>query len=535
MASDGEATVAAGGSSGINLAPGTHALSASYPGDNSFTASASGPVTFSVGLGTPFVVVGVNTNSMGLGQTVAVHVAVAGFGSSVPTGTVQITDSGSPVGASLALQTGGFFGAGAQTSTLLTNLAVGSHTFGASYNAGADPNYASVASGDPKNEISPLPVVTVEATTGAKTTTTLTATKAPVNLGDTGVFAVTVTPTTATGTVTLWDQVGPRSTAVAIVGGAASISIPWTQGGSTAVYAVYSGDTADAPSTSAAVPFSVNRGVPTVNLSAPATSGEAQQVSLNASVSGVPTNTALAYPTGTIEFWDAVNGAAAQIISVQSLTAGAGNVAVFALRSQFSGGTHVLHTHYRGDNNWQPADSPNVSLTTSDFSVAITPNPLQIAGGSAGTATITVTPLSGFTGTVNFTCATGGTAPPAGYSCSIAPSVTVGAGATTTPLNLNLSGAAAASAMKVAYNEAWQTSSPYWILSLAAGAVLLGLSSVGASGQSNARNFATFAGLMLCITSLVWGCGSGGRRSGGDHNNCCQFEPESWIWRAGAI
>jgi hypothetical protein len=514
LSTDGEATIPGGGS-GISFAPGAHTLSAIYAGDNSFTPSTSSAVAFTVGQGTPFVVVGLNSNSVAAGQTVAVHVAVSGFGSAAPTGTIQITDNGVAVGPMIALQTGGFFGTGAQASSLLTNLDAGTHTIGANYNANGDPNYTSVASGDPRNEISPLPTVTVGATAGTKTTTTLAATKAPANLGDTASFAVTISPAAATGTVTLWDAVGPRSAAVAIAGGAASISIPWPQGGTDAVYAMYSGDAGDAQSTSNSVSFTVARGVPVVNLAAPTTASETQQVSLNASVTGIPGNPVLAYPTGIVEFWDSVNGATAQILGVQVLTAGAGNIAVYAARLRFTGGTHTLHAHYRGDNNWMPADSPNVALAASDFTVAVTPNPISFAGGNAGTGTVTLTQLDGFTGPVTLTCATGGTAPPAGYTCSLAASVTMSGAAATTPLTLGLAATNTMSGMKVASNG--EGSPQLWLLGMVGGAALLGLAfgAMSGSGTSTSRNFACFAGLVLCTVGFVWGCGGGGGSSGG--------------------
>jgi hypothetical protein len=278
---------------------------------------------------------------------------------------------------------------------------------------------------------------------------------------------------------------------------------------------MYSGDAGDAPSTSNSVPFTVARGVPVVNLAAPATASETQQVSLNASVTGSPANPVLAYPTGVVEFWDSVNGAPAQILSVQALTAGAGNIAVYASRLRFTGGTHTLHAHYRGDNNWMPADSPNVGLTASDFTVAVTPNPISFAGGSPGTGTVTLTPLDGFTGPVNLTCATGGTAPPAAYTCSLASSVTLSGAAATTPLTLGLAATGAANGMKVASSGAGR--SQLWLLGIMGGAALLGLAFgvTSGSGTSNSSNFACFAGFVLCTLSFVWGCGGGGGSSGG--------------------
>jgi hypothetical protein len=515
LASDGGVSIPTGGGGSYAFAPGMHALTATYVGDNSFSPSTSSALNFSVTQGTPFVVVGVNTNTATVGQTIGVHAVVSGFGSVPATGAVQFTDNGTPVGSSLPLQTGGFFGTQAQAATLLTNLQSGQHVIGANYLANGDVNYMSVVSGDPKNELTQT--VAVTASSGSKTTTTtLTATTLPVNLGDTASFAVAVKPTTATGTVTLWDAVGPRSAAAATAGGTATISVPWPQGGTTAVYAIYSGDAANASSTSTPVSFTVKTGVPNVILTAPGTATTTQQVSLNASVSGSPANTALAYPTGLIEFWDSVNGAAAQILSVQSLTVGAGNIAVYASRFKFAAGTHALHAHYRGDNNWQAADSPSVTVTASvtgaDFTVGLLPNPLAFTAGTAGSSIVTITPVNGFTGAVNLTCGTGGTFAPAGYTCGLASSVTLSGGAATTPLNLTPS-ATAASAVKVAANS--EAAPHWWAVSFAGGVLLLSLAFCGLSDTQKARNFACVAGLGLCVSSLVLGCGGSSGSSGG--------------------
>jgi hypothetical protein len=513
LASDGVATISTGAGAAYSFPVGTHSLVATYSGDNSFLAGSSNTVSFTVGQGTPFVVVGVNANAATAGQTVGAHAVVAGFGSAAATGAVQFTDNGSPVGAVQTLQTTGFFGTQAQASLLLTNLTAGQHIIGATYLPKGDANYAAVMSGDPQNELTQTIMVSPAA--GRSTTTTLNASATPANLGDTATFTVAVNPTSATGTVTLWDAVGPRSAAAPLSGGGASISIAWPQGGSTSVYAVYSGDANDASSTSAAVSFTVNRGVPQVALSAPSILGQTQQVTLSATVTGKPGNSLIAYPTGYIEFWDSVNGAAAQIINVQPLTAGAGNIGVYAFRHAFQSGTHDVHVHYRGDNNWQPADSAIVTLATTDFSVSIAPNPLAIAGGSAGSATVSVAPLAGFTGTVNLTCATGGTVLPAGYNCSLASSVTVGTGTATTPLNLTVSSAASANRAPAANNASASTATPWTILGFAGIFLFLAGLISGVGGAHASRQLFASLGVVLLVSGCVWGCGGGGGGSGG--------------------
>ena len=258
---------------------------------------------------------------------------------------------------------------------------------------------------DHNNELTQTVVVTEAA--GTATTTTLTPLTLPVNIGDTGQFTVKVLPSAATGTVTLWDAVGPRTSATAITNGSATIQFPWTQGGAITLYAVYSGDTSYAASSSTSRAFTVNPGTPVVILSAPAQVTAIQQASLIASVTGVPNNSTLPYPTGMVEFWDSLNGGAMQLLATQTLTAGAAHIGVSGVRAKLSAGTHTMKLHYRGDNNWKAVDSPAVIVTSGaapDFAVSVAPDPLVFSAGSTVMATVTVTPSGGFTGNVALSC-----------------------------------------------------------------------------------------------------------------------------------
>ena len=511
LAAAGTATIPTGGGSGYSFAPGTHSLTAVYSGDNSFNSSTSAAVGFTIGKGTPFVVIGVNTNTMAAGDTLGAHVVVSGSGTAEATGTVQFTVDGVAYGAPVTLQSGGFFGTQAQASALIATLTQGTHVIAASYNGSTDPNYASVAIGDPTEFTQ---TVTVGSNAGNKTTTSLAIKTAPMNLGDTGVYTVLVSPGTATGTVTLWDAVGPRSAATTIGGGTATIQFAWTQAGTASLYAVYSGDAVNAGSASAPVTFTVQQGTPQVKLVAPTNASPDQQVSLNTSVSGNPGNSQLPYPTGIVEFWDSLNGGSAQLLTVQSLTLGAGGIAVSGVRLKLVPGTHSLYVHYRGDTNWQAANSATMPLLdAATFSLSVSPNPIAIAAGSPGTGTISITPGSGFAGTVALTCASGGTFVPAGYTCSFGnANVPVNGGVATTTLTFTPS-SAAAGAVKSA--NVLGTDSSLWGMGFGAGLLLLGLLGFGAGELRSSRNFLLARGLVLCVSSCVLGCGGGGGGGGG--------------------
>jgi hypothetical protein len=513
LASNGSVTIPTGGTSGFSFAPGPHALSAVYSGDNSFNASTSAQSSLVVGKGTPFVIVGGNVSNISAGEPLGVHAVVFGSGTALATGTIRFTDNGTAVAPVIPLQTVGFFGTQAQAATLLANLPQGVHKIGASYDGSADPNYNSVASGDPVNESAFT--ATVGTAGGIATTTTLSATKLPVNLGDTATFAVSVKPTTATGTVTLWDGVGPRTAATPMSGGNVSISFPWTQAGSTALYAVYSGDGANASSSSGAVPFTVKQGVPTVAISAPANTEPTQQLSANVSVTGNPGNTSLVAPTGVVEIWDSLNNAPQQLLAAQNLTAGAGNIAVYAIRLKLAAGVNTLHIHYRGDLNWQAADSAAATVTVSDFSLLIAPDPLAFAAGAVGTATATITPTSSFSGAITFTCPAGNTSLPTGYICSMT-TVTVSGSAATTQLTLNPPASANAIALATPHVMALPPLQSAGMLTLFCGFALLLLAALAFGAKpAMLRQVAVAGGGALFIGSLILGCGGGGGGGGG--------------------
>ncbi len=416
LTAGGKASIPTGGASGYSFAPGAHSLIATYNGDGSFLGSTSAATPFSVNKGAPFVVVGANSSSVPTGQSVGVHAVVSASGTAAATGTVQFTVDGVAQGAPVALQVGGLFGTQAQASAILANLSAGTHVIGASYDGSGDANYSSVPAGAGPNE-STYSVVVGNAAATKSTTTTLGITTQPMNLGDAGVFSVNVTPTSATGTVTLWDAVGPRGSPAPVNGGAATIQLEWTQGGTTSVYAVYSGDANDAASSSNYQTFTVQPGTPQVTIAVQGPSGTLSETSLNASVTGNLRNGTLASPTGFVEIWDSANGGAPQLLATLALMPGAAGASVAGTRVRLAGGSNSVHVHYRGDNNWHAADSANANAVGFSFSLSAMPSPLLYKGGGPGTATVWVTPLGGFTGMVALSCPAANFAL-SGYTCS---------------------------------------------------------------------------------------------------------------------
>jgi hypothetical protein len=514
LTADGKVSIPFGGDSGNSFAPGIHSLIAAYSGDASFQSSTSPAAAFSISKGSPFVVVGANSSNVPTGQSLGVHAVVSGSGTTVATGTVQFTADGATQGSPIVLQSGGLFGAQAQASAILTNLSAGTHLVGAIYDGSADANYSSVPAGTGPNEIAYSVLVGNPA--GTKSITLLNITAQPKNLGDTGVFSVSVTPGSATGTVTLWDAVGPRAVAVPLSGGAATIQVEWPQGGATSVYAVYSGDANNAASSSASQSFSVQPGTPFVALAVQGPSGALSQSTLNANVTGNLKDGTLASPTGLVEFWDSVNGAAPQLLTTLQLFPGAAGASVAATRVGLGSGTHSLHVHYGGDNNWQAADSPNAIAGGPSFSLSTVLGPVSFKGGAPGTATVSVTPSGGFTGTVTLTCPAANFAL-AGYTCSFSPAqvVITDGNAKSAMLMLTPAISAPAAAFFWIPRATFWVAAGLWCFALATVVVLWRRRQTPVSAHVPVRAWAWTQASVTLVASLLLGCGGGSGGGGG--------------------
>jgi hypothetical protein len=191
----------------------------------------------------------------------------------------------------------------------------------------------------------------------------------------------------------------------------------------------------------------------------------------------------------------------------------------------------VLVLAPRGDTNWLGADSAAVALSSSDFAVSVSPNPVLVSGGSAGSATVIVAPTGGFTGIVALSCPTGGTAPPAGYACTFSPSSSVDVTVGSVSATLNLAPAAAAAAavkqtallqkLKSTHSDA--TILPGLGLKFPGSGVVTGLAvAFGISllilllGIKRLRPSVGYVAMAAtCLTIIVIGCGRGGSGGGG--------------------
>jgi hypothetical protein len=121
---------------------------------------------------------------------------------------------------------------------------------------------------------------------------------------------------------------------------------------------------------------------------------------------------------------------------VRSTGAFATGQAILTPSLSLPAGTATITAQYSGDSHYAGSTSSPTTITVTDFNVSANPTTVNIsAPGQSGTSAITITPLYGFTGTVNLSVTSGC---PAGATCTFSsPSVSVtGTSAVTTTLTV---------------------------------------------------------------------------------------------------
>jgi hypothetical protein len=246
--------------------------------------------------------------------------------------------------------------------------------------------------------------LTVNITTsgGAATTTTLTSSVNPSSVGSNVSFTATVTGVNPTGTVNFKDGATSIAgcSAVAVAGSGNSRTAVCTTNalaaGTHSILASYSGDAANATSSSAALAQTVNKLTSTTALGSslsPSTAGAS--VTFTATVSGTS-------PTGTVNFKD---GASSMTGCAAVALTGSGNIrTAICATGSLSVGTHSISAVYGGD-------ATNNGSTSTTFSQVVTKAPSTTtlsssANPSLAGASVTFTAsVSGFapTGSVSFT------------------------------------------------------------------------------------------------------------------------------------
>jgi Big-like domain-containing protein len=399
------------------LAMGRHTIRAVYSGDSSLSSSTSPPLTISVVKGiAPFASIFFFSTTGSL--EIAVDFETGGLGIP-PTGTLSFSDTvngtttttlGSPVPLPLNPIVYRFF-----------NLPSGSNVASATYSG--DNNYlGSTSTSAP---------VTVQSSGLTPTQTTIMPQTSPIIEGQAVSFQVTVTSTQSSAVPT---------GNIFIVAGATildNLSVLTLQNGSITVQTVmpnaaptvqafYFGDSNFAQSWSTAVPVSVAPLAAPLTITASAQNvSEGTQVSLIATVT--PPNGTVT-PQGTVQFFDSVNGGAAEPLGLTQLVLSSSNVGIqtgsAGIPAVLATGVHTITAAYSGDSNYMPiAQSDALTVTVAGASSALF---AFSAGGGTTSATITSGQtatynlfLNGnnFQGQVSLACS----GAPAGMTCSANP------------------------------------------------------------------------------------------------------------------
>jgi hypothetical protein len=394
-----------------DLPVGSYTFTAKYSGDNSFNASTT-TFPFTITKGKLNYSAGLSSQTPPVNSTIIATVYFNYDPVAVPTGTVTLTrdDTGA------VLATGKIGSDGAAIIPFVA--AAGDYDVIPSWPGDSNYTPGIVTSYD---ELIPV------ATGVVNTTTTMKVSSTTATLGGRTQVVITVKPASVvqgtsgpSGTVMIQTSNGEQAQPVTIVGGQANTYLSWTSAGATSIYATYNGDTNYNGSGTALTTINVAQATPTVQLQARAGYvAVGSQTSVTASLVSALIGGVATPPTGTVQFYDSVSGAAAVPIGTpQPLNAGNGTSILATLAPVLSAGVNTVTAQYSGDANWTPATSGAVviTVTTPDFTASATPNPLTVAAGETATIALSSQSILGFSSPISVSC---GTLPP-GMACNTA-------------------------------------------------------------------------------------------------------------------
>jgi hypothetical protein len=390
--------------------PGSYTIMASYSGDSSFNASTTA-LPFTVTKGMTYWSTYANDRTPVANSQVIGYVYFTGDPATLPTGDVTLTrqDTGAVLGTGTIDKNG--------VATIPFTAPSGSYFLDATYSG--DANYS------PGYQEESQEVVTTDYGGTKKDTIALKLSGSAFSLGQHSQAVVTVTPGqgetgTPIGFVTLYSSYGPISSQMELAGGSASGIVEWDQVGAQPVYAVYDGDGNFEGGSSASTTVTVAQAVPTVTVQ-PAASYVAVggQASVTAILSSPLAATNAPAPTGSIQFFDSVNGAAVKSIgTAQMVTTGNSGTLLATLAPVLPEGSNVVTAVYSGDVNWKGATSAAstpIVVTTPDYAVMTPDASLSVTAGETASIPISTQSILGYNTAINLTC--GGTLPE-GVTCN---------------------------------------------------------------------------------------------------------------------
>jgi RHS repeat-associated protein len=349
---------------------GVHNLTATYNGNTSNAASTSAALDLTVNPKLDSTTaLSANLNPVYVSQSVTLTATVTG---SSPTGTVSFKDGATTL-ATVTLNTNGV----ASWSPSFTTTGV--HNLTATYN------------GNTSNATSTSPVQALTVNPKLQTSTALVVSPNPINITQSVTLTATVSGSTPTGTVTFYDGASSITT-LTLSSGTASTTRTFSTTGTHNLSAVYTGDTSNATSTSAAVGLPVNPAPTTTTLSCPASTPVMSGISCAVTVTA-PTNMSVivGQPVNIVN-----NGAT---VASGTLAQVSGSTGVYSATVALSGsapplsavGTYTLLAQYPGTATTAASTSANVTVDVQRPAVgASTPPVVNYEYDAQGNPTKTV-------------------------------------------------------------------------------------------------------------------------------------------------
>ena len=411
VSKSGQIYVQCGPGTPCDLGVGTYNFTAKYSGDASFNPTTT-TIPFTISPGVLYWEVFVNNQTPPAGGQVIATVYFNNDPVSVPTGTVTLTrsDTGATLASGTIAKTG--------IATIPFIAAAGDYNVMGAYT----PNSNYISGGQSISQ----EIITTSA--GAAPTSLLfhPSSTSPA-LGQQTQITVGVQPTqtnvnTPTGTVTIYNGNGPISTPLTLSGGKATGFLQWTLAGAQQVYAMYSGDVHFAVSNSPVSTVNVTQAQPALTVQPLAGYvAVGGQTSVTALLTSPLSSSNVPAPTGSIQFFDSLNGAPAQAIgTAQGIATGNGGSLLASIAPSLLAGSNVITAVYSGDTNWKTvtsAPSTPIVVTTAGFTDTATPNPLAVSAGETASITVSTQSILGFTSQIALAC--GGTLP-VGVTCNSA-------------------------------------------------------------------------------------------------------------------
>jgi hypothetical protein len=313
--------------------------------------------------------------------------------------------------------------------------------------------------------------------------------------GNSVTMQVTVAPLNGnylpTGNVVFIVDDTPQQSAILSSSGSCQAAFNNLAGGPHSVVAQYSGDSTLSPSSNS---LTVTMQPAPVNISLVSSH---DSIDLGKSVTFTATvqrQSGAASPAGTVTFQDGST-------SLGTVPLSNGGIAAYTT-SALSAGTHAVSASYSGDSNFSGSTSATMTQTVMapDFTAVSSPSSLDIQRGQSGVASISITAIGGYSGTLNLSCAN----LPAEAACAFVPS------------SLALGGASSQNSLLTvtiaARNLAGLNSTGTHGQTFTLAAFLLGFPLLMCAGYRSRKMRLLIMSLTLIVGVSFWmsGCGSGG-------------------------